>query len=395
MATERNGAGSRGMPALEPGSELGGAGTGCPVPRGVGDARAPLGRLARDRHPPLMSQGRLLAGLSRRGSRPVPLGPVKTHKSRRSTTTCLLWRFFPRQGNREHSRPDFNLWGWETGQGEFSPRPGPGTCCAGLEPGRTEPGRRWAGSPAPAPPGRGRRGPGGAGRTARHITARLGTAQHGSARLRSPAMASKCPKCDKTVYFAEKVSSLGKDWHKFCLKCERCNKTLTPGGHAEHDGKPFCHKPCYATLFGPKGVNIGGAGSYIYDKPQIEGQTAPGPIEHPVKVEERKVNAAPPKGPSKASSVTTFTGEPNMCPRCGKRVYFAEKVTSLGKDWHRPCLRCERCSKTLTPGGHAEHDGQPYCHKPCYGILFGPKGVNTGAVGSYIYDKDPEAKNQP
>uniref|UniRef100_A0A8C0FUW6 Cysteine-rich protein 2 n=1 Tax=Bubo bubo TaxID=30461 RepID=A0A8C0FUW6_BUBBB len=82
-----------------------------------------------------------------------------------------------------------------------------------------------------------------------------------------------------------------------------------------------------------------------------------------------------------------------MCPRCGKRVYFAEKVTSLGKDWHRPCLRCERCSKTLTPGGHAEHDGQPYCHKPCYGILFGPKGVNTGAVGSYIYDKDPEAMN--
>lgn len=32
---------------------------------------------------------------------------------------------------------------------------------------------------------------------------------------------------------AEKVSSLGKDWHKFCLKCERCNKTLTAGGHAE------------------------------------------------------------------------------------------------------------------------------------------------------------------
>uniref|UniRef100_A0A2R9A189 Cysteine-rich protein 2 n=1 Tax=Pan paniscus TaxID=9597 RepID=A0A2R9A189_PANPA len=96
-----------------------------------------------------------------------------------------------------------------------------------------------------------------------------------------------------------------------------------------------------------------------------------------------------------ASSVTTFTGEPNTCPRCSKKVYFAEKVTSLGKDWHRPCLRCERCGKTLTPGGHAEHDGQPYCHKPCYGILFGPKGVNTGAVGSYIYDRDPEGKVQP
>lgn len=194
---------------------------------------------------------------------------------------------------------------------------------------------------------------------------------------------------------AEKVSSLGKDWHKFCLKCERCNKTLTPGGHAEHDGKPFCHKPCYATLFGPKGVNIGGAGSYIYEKPQTEAPQVTGPIEVPVVRTEERKTSGPPKGPSKASSVTTFTGEPNMCPRCNKRVYFAEKVTSLGKDWHRPCLRCERCSKTLTPGGHAEHDGQPYCHKPCYGILFGPKGVNTGAVGSYIYDKDPEGTVQP
>ncbi|XP_016782352.1 cysteine-rich protein 2 isoform X1 [Pan troglodytes] len=162
-----------------------------------------------------------------------------------------------------------------------------------------------------------------------------------------------------------------------------------------HDGKPFCHKPCYATLFGPKGVNIGGAGSYIYEKPLAEGPQVTGPIEVPAaRAEERKASG-PPKGPSRASSVTTFTGEPNTCPRCSKKVYFAEKVTSLGKDWHRPCLRCERCGKTLTPGGHAEHDGQPYCHKPCYGILFGPKGVNTGAVGSYIYDRDPEGKVQP
>lgn len=35
-------------------------------------------------------------------------------------------------------------------------------------------------------------------------------------------------------------------------------------------------------------------------------------------------------------------------------LYLAEKVTSLGKDWHRPCLRCEKCKKTLTPGSHAE-----------------------------------------
>ncbi|OCT58027.1 hypothetical protein XELAEV_18002690mg, partial [Xenopus laevis] len=174
----------------------------------------------------------------------------------------------------------------------------------------------------------------------------------------------------------EKVTSLGKDWHKFCLKCERCNKTLNSGGHAEVR------------------VNIGGAGSYIYDrKPSEDKPTSPTEVQP--KPEERKVSApAPTRSLSKASSITTFTGEPNLCPRCGKKVYFAEKVTSLGKDWHRPCLRCERCSKTLTPGSHAEHDGQPYCHKPCYAILFGPKGVNTGGVGSYIYDKEPVNKAQ-
>ncbi|KAF7690678.1 cysteine-rich protein 2-like isoform X1 [Silurus meridionalis] len=204
-------------------------------------------------------------------------------------------------------------------------------------------------------------------------------------------MASKCPGCEKTVYFAEKVSSLGKDWHKFCLKCDRCNKTLTPGGHAEHDGKPYCHKPCYATLYGPKGVNIGGAGSYIYKTPVNEEQISS--TTTPPRAEERRTTA-PPRGPVKAASFSSFSGEPNTCPRCNKTVFFAEKVMSLGKNWHRPCLRCERCSKTLAPGSHAEHDSQPYCHKPCYAVLFGPKGVNTGGMGSYNYE-EPNTGSHP
>uniref|UniRef100_A0A671YX93 LIM zinc-binding domain-containing protein n=1 Tax=Sparus aurata TaxID=8175 RepID=A0A671YX93_SPAAU len=65
------------------------------------------------------------------------------------------------------------------------------------------------------------------------------------------------------------------------------------------------------------------------------------------------------------------------CPNCQKEVYFAEKVTSLGKDWHRPCLKCEKCKKTLSAGGHAEHEGKPYCNKPCYAALFGPGGKNV------------------
>ncbi|TRY94100.1 hypothetical protein DNTS_027327 [Danionella cerebrum] len=125
-------------------------------------------------------------------------------------------------------------------------------------------------------------------------------------------MTSICPRCEKTVFF-EKVSSLGKNWHRFCLKCERCSKILSPGGHAE--------------------------------------------------------------------KITDLTLKPQA-------LVLAEKVMSLGRNWHRPCLRCVRCKKTLTPGGHAEHEGSPYCHVPCYGYLFGPKGVNIGKVGCYIYEQE-------
>ncbi|KAF7411311.1 hypothetical protein HZH66_000207 [Vespula vulgaris] len=50
---------------------------------------------------------------------------------------------------------------------------------------------------------------------------------------------------------AERKTFLGNDWHSSCLRCEKCNKTLTPGSHAEHEGKPYCNHPCYSALFGP------------------------------------------------------------------------------------------------------------------------------------------------
>ncbi|XP_050446406.1 cysteine-rich protein 1-like isoform X1 [Cataglyphis hispanica] len=69
------------------------------------------------------------------------------------------------------------------------------------------------------------------------------------------------------------------------------------------------------------------------------------------------------------------------------RAIKTERKTSLGKDWHGSCLRCEKCNKTLTPGGHAEHEGKPYCNHPCYAALFGPGGFGRGGAESYIYNK--------
>lgn len=179
----------------------------------------------------------------------------------------------------------------------------------------------------------------------------------------------------------------------------------------------------------PPGVNIGGAGSYIYEKPSAEKPQVTGPIEVPVaRTEERKASG-PPKGPSKGGrgecgargwgrrrqALTPPLPQPPASPRspgsptcvlaatrgstsvsaCAQpwlgRVpprapvsssvpSPAEKVTSLGKDWHRPCLRCERCGKTLTPGGHAEVRGaRPPTARGAGGGLRGPAGACGGA----------------
>ncbi|XP_072689017.1 cysteine-rich protein 3 isoform X2 [Canis lupus baileyi] len=151
---------------------------------------------------------------------------------------------------------------------------------------------------------------------------------------------------------AEKVSSLGKNWHRFCLKCERCHSILSPGGHAEHNGRPYCHKPCYGALFGPRGVNIGGVGSYLYNSPTLTPASTT-PLS-PSSFSPPRPRTGLPQGKKSPLHMKTFTGETSLCPGCEEPVYFAEKVMSLGRNWHRPCLRCQRCRKTLTAGSHAE-----------------------------------------
>ncbi|XP_070543834.1 cysteine-rich protein 2-like [Ptychodera flava] len=229
---------------------------------------------------------------------------------------------------------------------------------------------------------------------------------------------STCPRCEKPVYFAERRTSLGKDWHQFCLKCAKCQKLLTPGSHAEHEGTPYCTRPCYSALFGPKGVRGFTSHSYVAFGKQLNGvelgfidaiiverdvfwflfpilnTSTPLPIQLPT-VEEfgfvsdiighNTQTVCVDKQNKKLLSTELLVNMPK-CPSCKKEVYFAEKKTSLGHDWHAFCLKCKKCTKTLTPGSHAERDGVPYCNH-CYASAFGPGGVRSGTSGADSYVK--------
>lgn len=170
-----------------------------------------------------------------------------------------------------------------------------------------------------------------------------------------PQPTDKCPKCNKAVYHNEAKLAAGNKWHTMCFKCTACNKMLESTNIAEHEGSLYC-KSCHGKNFGPKGYGFGqGAGVLSMDTGSAH-------------VQARTVGAD--------AGITGGVVE-GGCPRCGKRVYEAEKKVAVGQNWHKSCFNCVKCHKALDSTSLNDKDGEIYC-KGCYGKCFGPKGVGYG-----------------
>ncbi|CAJ1935116.1 unnamed protein product [Cylindrotheca closterium] len=61
-----------------------------------------------------------------------------------------------------------------------------------------------------------------------------------------------CPVCEKRVYPMESVNFEGETYHKACMKCTHCGKTVSIKGLAAINGKIYC-KPHFAELFKSSG----------------------------------------------------------------------------------------------------------------------------------------------
>ncbi|KAA8581944.1 hypothetical protein FQN60_008684 [Etheostoma spectabile] len=156
---------------------------------------------------------------------------------------------------------------------------------------------------------------------------------------------------------AEKVSSLGKDWHKLCLKCDRCNKLLNAGGHAEawyvKGYDPRRNTDCF----------------FKRSRGQIGAHCGLSSV-----------------GRMRAAASSGWWQRARL-----ERKSFPFATQALAScPWHS---LGSSLLWALGSGPVATHDGRPYCHKPCYAALFGPKGVNIGGAGSYVYDTP--ANNNP
>ncbi|KAJ2021690.1 hypothetical protein IWW57_004823, partial [Coemansia sp. S610] len=269
----------------------------------------------------------------------------------------------------------------------------------------------------------------------------------GRRKFNLPTSKDMCPRCDKTIYHAEKVVGPGGPWHRACFKCKQCNSALSSTTLTEHDGEAFCRN-CYTKLFSPRGYNIGGstesilqrnttfvrsraiaesppisptrrretlasqdqnslAAAYlrssspsVFDSAvaaaasaAVSGQPGRGrpmtPLSGGLSPMQRPVSARGASGslaygrPFKPK-VFGVGAPPDICPRCNTTIYAAEMGTAAGREYHKRCIRCKTCDSSIGSLQITEREGEIYC-KQCYARDFGPKGYRP-SLGTSIND---------
>ncbi|PAA93700.1 hypothetical protein BOX15_Mlig000005g2, partial [Macrostomum lignano] len=188
-----------------------------------------------------------------------------------------------------------------------------------------------------------------------------------------------CPVCQQKVYFAEEVKCLNNSYHKLCLKCSSCSKTLDSSTVNDHNGSIYC-RVCYGKNFGPKGYGYASGGAGLLS----EGNPVRTVLEPELEFWHRRLKgqqqeqSASAGGASVAALSAKFGGGGEKCSRCQSTVYFNERVQASGRVFHRSCFKCADCGKPLEAGGESEHKGEVYC-RGCYARSYGTKGFVAGS----------------
>jgi len=145
-----------------------------------------------------------------------------------------------------------------------------------------------------------------------------------------------CPRCEGAVFQAEEVNIKGRMYHKTCLSCKNCRRPIDIANLAVGpDDDIYCNICCHK-LSWPRDY----------------------------------------AGSSDTAAITGEDGEPSNCPRCGGKVFEAEKMTTKRGLYHKKCFSCISCRCQLHYYGAIEGpDDEVYC-RVCYLKAYGPGGKN-------------------
>ncbi|KAJ1646811.1 Cysteine and glycine-rich protein 3 [Coemansia erecta] len=236
--------------------------------------------------------------------------------------------------------------------------------------------------------------------------------------------APKCPRCSKSVYAAEGVNGPEGQWHRKCFKCLECSRSLDMSTMAEHEKEVYC-RSCHKRLFGAgaakptaaaasrpavspavgryvvqnstsSAVNARSAPEYAHRDINVAAEPPTLPQRNTAAAAAAAASPAPQTPPRQTGAAYARSGEispssvfssgrrrvsipatRDMCPRCAKPIYHAEKVVGPGGPWHRGCFKCKQCNCALSSTILTEHDGEAFC-RTCYTKLFSLRGYNVG-----------------
>ncbi|KAI1715749.1 LIM domain-containing protein [Ditylenchus destructor] len=199
----------------------------------------------------------------------------------------------------------------------------------------------------------------------------------------------QCPGCDRPVYFAERVTSIGKDWHRPCLRCanEACRKTLTAGSHSELNA-------LRANISNVGGPNSKISMPFVLARRELSFDTSLASVDG----QKRKIpqNALSAKisivcGPTSKISMPfvlahrELSFDTSLASGGGQERHFPTNALR----GHNSVVGGPISNLTIFPTqAHREesfdHDGKPFCNR-CYGALYGPKGYGHGGVESHVF----------
>merc|ERR1711936_146641 len=182
----------------------------------------------------------------------------------------------------------------------------------------------------------------------------------------APPTAPKCPCCKSSVFPAESFIAADRTpFHKKCVKCKSCSKSLNSATLNEHQTQLYC-KACYDNIFMMK---KGGGEEY-------GGIVTPEDMKRKEEEERKRLEKA-----KRAKAE-------RRCPTCDMKTYAEDSVQVSDVFYHKPCLKCVECgrgpdSETPMMLGPQESDDvfaeevlEPFC-KFCFAKRYKLSALNV------------------
>jgi len=164
--------------------------------------------------------------------------------------------------------------------------------------------------------------------------------------------ANTCPRCGGMVFDAEKQVAKSGSYHKKCFTCIKCKHQLDATNFANGpDNEVYCVY-CYRVTHGHKATSK--------------------------------------SMPLDTTSIMAEETDKCKCPRCGGKVFPAEKMVAASGWYHRHCFRCALCSQPLDSTSVCDGpDDKIYC-RVCYGRL---RSRNSSIPNMFKVDDDVLARS--